>query len=134
MSAILAEFDGLQAALTDRVIKVFYEVANELGYGFFESVYRKSMAIALRQIGLSVEEEVPIPVSFRSHPVGVFFADIVVENVLVLELKTAEDVTKAMEGQMTHYLRSTEIEVGLILAFGERAKFRRVIFTNNRKR
>jgi GxxExxY protein len=100
---------------------------NELGYGFFESIYRKSMAIALRQAGLNVEEEVPIPVSFRGHSVGVFFADIVVENVMVLELKTADDIGKSMEGQMTHYLRSTQIEVGLVLAFGEHAKFRRVI-------
>jgi GxxExxY protein len=128
------EFEGLHAEVTDHVIKVFYEVANELGHGFFESVYRKSMAIALKQTGLNVEEEVPVPVSFRGLPVGVFYADIVVENVLLLELKVAEEISKAMEAQMTHYLRSTPIEIGLVLGFGERAKFRRVIFTNDRKK
>ena len=130
----MVEFNGLQAELTDRVLKVFYEVANELGHGFFESVYRKSMVIALRQTGMHVEEEVPVPVSFRGQPVGVFYADIVVEDALVLELKVSEEISKTAESQMTHYLRATRVEVGLVLAFGERAKFRRVILSNDRKR
>jgi len=128
------EFDGVQAELTQRVIGVFYRVANELGYGFFESVYRRAMVIALREDGLRVAEEVSMPVAFHGHNVGVFFADLVVNDSLILELKAADEVTRAAETQLKPYLRSSSIEVGLVLAFGERAKFRRVIFRNERKR
>ena len=126
-------FSGLHAELTGKVLKVFYKVAGELGFGFLESVYRKSMLIALRQAGMTVEEEVPIPVLFRGQSVGVFYADLVVDGLIILELKTAETLSKSFELQLLHYLRSTRMEVGLLLAFGERAQFRRVILTNNRK-
>jgi len=128
------KFDGPQGELTERVIGVFYAVANELGCGFFESVYRRSMAIALREAGLAVHEEVAMPVAFHGQPVGVFLADLVVNHSLILELKAAEEITQAAEMQLKHYLRSCSIEVGLVLAFGERAKFRRPVFTNDRKR
>ena len=128
------EFEGVEAELTQRVIGVFYRVANELGYGFFESVYRRAMVIALREEGLKVAEEVSMPVAFHGQQVGVFFADLVVNDSLILELKAADEVTRAAETQLKHYLRSSSIEVGLILAFGERAKFRRIVFTNERKR
>ena len=128
------EFDGVEAELTQRVIAVFYRDANELGYGFFESVYRRAMGIALREDGLQVAEEVSMPVMFHGQPVGAFFADLVVNDALILELKAADEVTKASETQLKHYLRSSAIEVGLVLAFGERQKFRRVVFTNVRKR
>ena len=127
------EFEGLQAELSARVLGVFYSVANELGYGFFESVYRRSMVIALRESGLKVAEEVSMPVHFHGSEVGVFVADIVVNDLLILELKAAEEVTRAAEAQLKHYLRSSAIEVGFVLAFGERAKFKRLLFTNDRK-
>jgi GxxExxY protein len=126
-------FQGEQAELTERVIGVFYQVHNELGYGFFESVYRRAMVISLREADLHVAEEVPMPVVFHGQPVGVFSADLVVHAVLILELKAAEEVSRAAETQLKHYLRSCPIEVGLVLAFGERAKFRRILFTNDRK-
>ena len=128
------EFDGVEAELTQRVIGVFYRVANELGYGFFESVYRRAMVIALREDGFRVAEELSMPVVFHGQPVGVFFADLVVNDRVILELKAADEVTKAAETQLKHYLRSSSMEVGLVLAFGERAKFRRIVFTNERKR
>jgi GxxExxY protein len=129
----MAEFQGEQSELTEKVIGVFYQVANELGFGFFESVYRRAMAIALTQAGPRVQEEVAMPVSFRGQQIGIFFADIIVNEVLIVEFKVAEEVSKAAEAQLMHYLRSCTIEVGLVLAFGERARFRRVIFTNDRK-
>ncbi len=129
----IAEFEGQDAELTKKTISVFYRVANDLGFGFMECVYRRSMLIGLREAGLQAEEEVPIPVSYRGHWVGTFYADIVVDRRIILELKTAEEITKQFEAQLLHYLRSTPIEVGLILAFGERAKFRRLLFTNDRK-
>lgn len=129
----MEEFKGLEAELSGRVLKIFYSVANELGYGFFVSVYRRSMVISLREAGLRVAEEVPMPVTFHGMDVGVFVADIVVNDLLILELKAAEEVTRAAETQLTHYLRSSAIEVGYVLAFGQRARFKRLIFTNDRK-
>ncbi len=127
------EFAGEHHELTRRVIGVFYDVANELGVGFLESVYRRAMAVALSQAGLQVQEELAIPVVFRGVLLGTYFADIVVAGVLVLELKVGDQITKAFEAQTLHYLRSSNMEVGLILVFGEKAKFKRVVMTNDRK-
>ncbi len=119
--------------LTERIIGVFYDVYNELGYGFLESVYEESMAIALRDAGLTVERQVPIPVWFRSQRVGDFRADLLVEHAVLLELKSARTIESAHEAQLLHYLKSTEIEVGLLLNFGSRPQFRRLVFDNPRK-
>ncbi len=89
--------------------------------------------IALREAGFQVAQEVQMPVIFHGQDVGVFLADIVVNDLVILELKAADEITTAAETQLKHYLRSCSIEVGLVPAFGERAKFRRVIFTNDRK-
>ena len=126
-------FGGLHADLSNRVIHAFYDVANELGTGFLESVYHKAMLIALRQAGLKAVEEVAIPVVFRGQPAGNFFADIVVNNLIILELKVSEGVNRAAAAQVTNYLKASSIEVGLVLAFGERALFKRTILTNGNK-
>ncbi|HXZ29384.1 MAG TPA: GxxExxY protein [Terriglobales bacterium] len=120
--------------LTQKIIGVFYDVYNELGYGFLESIYRDSMVIALRDAGLKVEREVPITVGFRGHSVGDFRADLLAEGRVLLELKTARTIEKSHEAQLLHYLRSTQIEVGLLLNFGERPQFRRLLFDNDRKK
>jgi GxxExxY protein len=129
-----AGFSGRNDPLTERIIGVFYEVYNELGFGFLESVYREAMRIALGQAGLMVEAEVPVPVSFRGNLVGVFRADLVVEGRVVLELKTSESISKAHEAQVLHYLRATAMEIALIMNFGPSARFRRVEMRNERKR
>ncbi len=113
---------------------MFYAVYNELGFGFFEVVYGRAMVVALRQAGLRVETEVAIPVSFRGELIGIFKADIVVEGKVILELKVADQIMKSHQAQLTHYLRSSTLEVGLILNFGESPKARRVEFLNERKR
>ena len=107
---------------------------NELGYGFLESVYQESLVIALRQAGLVVDRQVPLPVWFREHKVGDFRADLMVENSVLLELKSARLLTADHEAQLLHYLKSTEVEIGLLLNFGIRPQFRRLIFDNDRKR
>ena len=127
-------FAGTHDELTERIIKVFYEVYNELGYGFVESVYCRSMAIALTQNGLAVASEVAVPVTFRGELVGTYRADLIVERKVTLEFKKADVITKAHEAQLTHYLRATAIELGLILNFGEAPRIRRVEFLNDRKR
>jgi GxxExxY protein len=128
------EFSGAHAELTSKILKVFYSVANELGFGFVESVYRRSMLVALREAGFHVEEEVPIPVRFHGVVVGTFHADLVVQGLVVLELKTAEFIVKAFEAQLLHYLRASDMEVGLVLSFGERANFTRLYMSNEAKR
>lgn len=119
--------------LTERIIGVFYDVYNELGFGFLESVYQASMVLALEQVGLRVSSQVPIPVWFRGQQVGSFFADLLVNDVVLVELKTARTLESAHEAQLLHYLRATEIEVGLLLNFGPQARFRRLLFDNERK-
>lgn len=119
--------------LTQRIICVFYEVYNELGRGFLESVYQKSLCFALNSVGLQVCSPVDIPVWFRGHKVGHFAGDILVEKSVLLELKAARALDSSHEAQLLNYLRATEIEVGLLLNFGVRPEFRRLIYDNQRK-
>jgi GxxExxY protein len=128
-----SEFSGANDPFTERIIGVFYEVYNELGFGFLESVYREAMLIALDQAGFQVEAEVPVPVSFRGRLVGVFRADLVVNDKVIVELKTAESISKAHEAQVLHYLRASTMEIGLVMNFGSDARFRRVEMRNERK-
>lgn len=120
--------------LTQTIIRVFYEVYNELGFGFLESVYEESMRIALLSVGLEVERQQPITVWFRGFEVGLFRADLVVEKKVILELKAHRSLEEGTEAQLLNYLRATDVEVGLLLNFGRRPEFRRVVFDNDRKR
>ena len=119
--------------LTDIIIGVFYDVYNELGFGFLESVYRNALKLALIEKGLSVEAEKAIWVYFRGTRVGDFRADLIVNGVVLLELKTAEAIAMAHEAQVLNYLRSTDLELGLILNFGPKPQVRRLFFDNERK-
>lgn len=122
------------AELTEKIIGIFYDVYNELGYGFLESVYEESLAIALSEAGLTIERQVPVPVWFHGQSVGQFRADILVASSVLLELKSARTLEAAHEAQLLHYLKSTEIEIGLLLNFGVRPQFRRLLFDNVRKK
>jgi len=127
-------FRGPLFELSERIIGVFFGVLNELGPGFLECVYRRAMCISLVEAGLQVQEEAPIEVWYHGRSVGIFKADIVVNGLVILELKTCEEVKKEFEAQLLHYLRATQIEVGMVLAFGSRGRFRRLSLTNDRKR
>lgn len=120
--------------LTDKIIGLFYDVYNELGHGFLESVYEHSMALALAQAGMIVESQVPVCVWFRGYRVGDFRADLLVENKILLELKAARSIDEAHEKQLLNYLRATDIEVGLLLNFGVKPQFRRLVYENERKK
>jgi len=126
-------FEGKHSELSQRIIKVFFDVHNELGYGFSEKVYQKAYAIALRQDGMKVDEQVPIKVYFRGQLVGEFFADMVVNDLILLELKSVSEIIEEHEAQLLNYLKSTEIEVGYVLNFGKSATFKRKVFDNERK-
>jgi GxxExxY protein len=115
---------------TDKIIKAFFDVYNILGYGFLEKVYENSMLIELRSLGLSVEKQVPIKVFFKDQTVGDYYADLIVENKVIVELKAAESLCEEHEFQLINYLKATEIEVGLLLNFGKNPQFKRKIFTN----
>jgi GxxExxY protein len=122
------------SVLGEKIIGVFYDVYNELGHGFLESTYAQALLVALEESGLSAAREVPVPVWFRGRKVGQYFADLIVEEVILLELKAARTLESAHEAQLLHYLRATDVEVGLLLNFGLRPQFRRLLFDNERKK
>ena len=123
-----------QAELTDSIIGTFYEVYNELGFGFLESVYENSLAIALRDKGFNVLQQIAVPVWFRGKQVGDFDADLLIERLVLLELKAVRSIDSAHHAQLLNYLKATEIEVGLIFNFGPKPEFKRMAFSNDRKR
>lgn len=120
--------------LTERIIGCFYEVYNELGFGFLESVYHRAMKVALEAAGLRVESEAKLPVFFRGVEVGHFEADLLVEGVVILEFKAVEELIPAHEAQLLNYLKASAVELGLLLNFGPKPKLRRLAFANDRKR
>jgi GxxExxY protein len=122
------------ADVTEKIIGIFYDVYNELSYGFLECAYEESLVIALHEAGLAANRQIPLPVWFRGHKVGEFRADLLVENCVLLELKSARSLDPAHEAQLLHYLKSTEVEVGMLLNFGARPQFRRLLFDNGRKK
>jgi GxxExxY protein len=123
----------LHEELTNAIIKTFYEVYNELGYGFLEKVYQNSLYLELKNKGYKVEAQKKILVYYKGIEVGEYFADLIVEDLIILELKAADCIVKDFENQILNYLRGTNCEVGLLLNFGKKPEFRRKIFENNRK-
>lgn len=126
--------DLKHGSITDQILRVFYDVYNELGHGFLESVYHRALVFALKSTGLKVCSRVGIPVWFRGERVGQFEADVLVEDCVLLELKAARWLDSSHRAQLMNYLKATEIEVGLLLNFGEKPEFKRVIFDNLKKR
>ena len=123
----------LHENLTAKIIKAFFKVYNTLGYGFLEKVYENAMAIELRKMGLNVKQQQNIKVHYDNIEVGDYYADLFVEDLVIVELKSAANLCEEHEAQLINYLKATEIEVGLLLNFGKKAEFKRKIFTNDRK-
>jgi GxxExxY protein len=123
----------INSDLTEMVIKAFYSVYNELGYGFLERVYQNAMLIELRKQGLECVGQQMITVNYNGIVVGDYFADIVVDNSVILELKAVECLIREHELQLINYLKATDMEVGLLLNFGNKPEFRRKVFLNERK-
>ena len=114
--------------LTGRVIGAAFEVSRTLGHGFLEAVYRNALVEELVVNGLSVIKEKAFPVHYRGKQIGVYLADIVIENVVIAELKVAQMLVPAHAAQVLLYLRASRLPVGLLLNFGKpRLEFRRVI-------
>ena len=120
----------LYEELTGTILKCCFEVSKELGIGFIESVYEKALIVALEQKGLKVESQVMLKVKFRGIVVGEFRADLLVENKILIELKAVGNFVNEHFAQILNYLKATEIEVGLIVNFGNpKLEYRRF---NNR--
>ncbi len=124
----------LHKQLTEKIISTFFDVYNELGYGFLEKVYQNALFLELKKRGFSVEAQKQIRVYYKGYQVGEYYADIIVNNTVILELKAAKTLVKEHEWQLLNYLKATGIEVGLLLNFGLSPEFRRKIFDNERKK
>jgi GxxExxY protein len=120
--------------ITEKIIGCFFKVYNELGYGFLEKVYENAMMIELRNSGLTCVQQAAIKVHYEEQEVGNYFADILIENKIIAEIKAGKgEVLKEHQMQVTNYLKATNYEVGMILHFGEQATFKRVVFSNDFK-
>lgn len=119
--------------VTKGIIGAFYHVYNILGYGFLEKVYEKALAYELRKRGCKVVTQAPIKVYYDTVLVGEYFADLLVNDVVIVELKAAETIAPEHEAQLINYLKATEIEVGLVLNFGPKPQISRKIYETARQ-
>ena len=124
----------LHKSLSDSILKIYYEVYNELGYGFLEKVYQNAMYFELKSQGFKVEAQKQIKVYYKSQMVGEYFADIIVEDLITLELKACECLMDGHQAQLLNYLKVTKVEIGMLLNFGTEPEFKRLIYTNDRKK
>ena len=121
------------AAVTDAVIGLFYQVYRTLGYGFLERVYANAMALAGRKRGLVIVQEAPIRVHFEGAVIGKCYPDLIVNDSVIAELKACKNILPEHEAQLLNYLKASRFEVGLVLNFGPRSEFKRLVLENERK-
>ena len=119
--------------LTEKIIKIFYRVYNRLGYGFLEKVYENAMMIEFRKEGIPAVSQFAIRVFYEDETIGEYYADILVDNKVIVEIKAARRLAKENEAQLLNYLKATNIEVGLLLNFGPKPELKRKAFDNLRK-
>jgi GxxExxY protein len=116
--------------LSSKIIGCFYKVYNTLGFGFLEKVYENALKLELRNSGLLVEKQLPIVVYYEDEVVGNYFADLVVERKIIIEIKAVESICEEHELQLINYLKATDYELGLLLNFGRKPEVRRKIYSN----
>jgi GxxExxY protein len=127
------ETEMLHENITEQILKGFYKVYNTLGYGFLEKVYENALLVVLREMGLNVRQQHPITVYYGFDVIGEYFADLLVQDCVIVELKTAEQLRSEHIAQLTNYLKATNLEVGLLLNFGNNPEFKRIVFSNRKK-
>ncbi len=115
---------------TETLIKCFYKVYNTLGYGFLEKVYEKAFILELRKQGIECAAQVPINVFYDDQLIGEYYADILVNQEIILELKTSVIIADEHEAQLLNYLKATKIEVGYLFSFGKKPEFKRKVFSH----
>lgn len=123
----------LHEELTETIIKGFYNVYNTLGYGFLEKVYENALVIELKKLGLQALQQEAVNVFYEKENVGEYYADILVNGLIILELKSVESLREEHFKQLQNYLKATQKEIGLLFNFGRKPEFKRIIFTNDRK-
>ena len=115
--------------ITEQIIKAFYTVYNQLGYGFLERVYENALVIELRKAELECDAQVPIDVYYDNTKGGVYFADLIVNGCVIVEVKACESLCDQHEAQLINYLKATDIEVGMLLNFGKKPSFKRKVYS-----
>ena len=118
--------------LTGKIIECVFKVHKNLGFGFLESVYQNALLIELSKAGLTAQKEKKIQVNYDGQAIGDFIADIVVEDKVIIELKSVQQVHPAHEAQLINYLKATSIEVGLLINFGEKAEIKRKVLDHTK--
>lgn len=124
----------LHKNLTDQIIKTFFDVYNELGSGFLEKVYQNAFYLELKNRGFNVEAQKQIKVHYKNQQVGVYYADLIINKSVILELKATDSILEIFEYQLINYLKASNIEIGLLFNFGLMPEFRRKVFSNKRKK
>jgi GxxExxY protein len=123
----------LHENVTEQIINAFYHVYNELGYGFLEKVYQNALFSELKSRGFKVEAQKQFKVYYRGLIVGEYYADIVIDDLVILELKAVEVIVEEFEAQLLNYLKASTVEVGLLLNFGKTPQIKRKVFQNTQK-
>jgi len=113
--------------LTEKIIGAFFEVYNQLGYGFSEKIYEKAIIMTLKKLGLQLQSQLPVPIIFNGVKIGDCFPDLVVAEAVIVELKAVPEIVEAHKAQILSYMKAMGLEIGLILNFGPKAEFRRMI-------
>ena len=119
--------------LTEKIIKIFYKIYNTLGYGFLERVYENAMMIEFKREGITAFSQYAIKVFYEDEIVGEYFADILVDDKGIVEIKAVKNLAIEHEAQLLNYLKATDKEVGLLLNFGPKPEIKRKVFDNFRK-
>ena len=117
-------------ALTEKIIEIFFDVYNKLGYGFLEKVYENAMMVEFGKEGIHATSQSPIKVMYEKQVIGEYFADILVEDKVIVEIKASKKLALEHEAQLLNYLKATDIEVGLLLNFGPAPEIKRKVFDN----
>ena len=119
--------------LTEKIINIFFRVYNKLGYGFLEKVYENAIMLELKKENIPAVSQSPIKVFYEDEIIGEYFADIFVDDKVIVEIKAAKGLALENEAQLLNYLKATDIEVGLLLNFGTKPEIKRKVFDNDRK-
>ena len=127
------KFEGKHSELTGKILGAFFQLHKELGFGFSEKVYETALEILLIELGMIVQRQKGICVYYHGKVVGEYKADMIVNGVVLLEIKSVEKLMGVHDAQLLNYLKATELEVGLLLNFGRQAEFHRKIYDNPRK-
>jgi GxxExxY protein len=123
----------LHKELTEDILDAFYEVYNELGHGFLEKVYQNALFLELKERGHQVIPQQRCPVYYKGKEVGEYYTDMIVNDVVILELKSVECINTSHKRQLQNYLKASAVEVGLLLNFGKEPEFARKVFFNDKK-